>query len=84
MRAAKAEIPFIEEHYGAPRDIGIALAYLRDRVGSSRIFLYGAGTHTQQLLDAGGLPDAMILGIIDRFADKIGSRYGLPVFLPGV
>jgi len=86
----------VEEARGAVRDYASARArfvdLLRERIdeelpaweaGGSRVAIYGAGYHTQCLLDATPLGRAHLVALVDGNPSKQGTeQYGLPVVSP--
>lgn len=57
----------VEAYFGGPRDIAAARRFIRDRLPAGRIFVYGAGTHSESVIDILNRRDDLeILGFLDR------------------
>ena len=67
----------------APRDEATALGFLRDRLPAGRIMIYGAGTHTERLIDVlASRADLTILAVLDRNASGEGTFHRYPLRAP--
>ncbi len=73
---------YINQYRLAPRDIDLAARFVQQKVGRNTMLIYGAGSHTQLLLNKfeqiGYSAD--IIGIIDQRVE--GKFAGYPVFRP--
>jgi hypothetical protein len=64
------------------------LKYIQEKIRNidheTTMVIYGAGTHTEQLIDKTNIKTKNIIGILDKRADEIESKSfkGLDVFLP--
>ena len=70
-------------YFGGPRDIGIARQFIRDHLPSGRIYVYGAGLHSENIIDILRRRDNLeVLGFLDRDAERLKTFYGYEVLTP--
>lgn len=72
------------DRFGMPRLPGLARRWLEEAPPEGAFYIYGAGSHTQRLLDCfANAPHATLLGLVDRRAAALnGACFGLPVISP--
>lgn len=73
----------VEEYFGGPRDIGIARQFIRNHLPPGRIYVYGAGLHSENIVDILTHRDDLdVLGFLDRDADRLKTFHGYEVLAP--
>jgi hypothetical protein len=69
--------------FGGPRDLDMARRFIDTRLPAGRLFIYGAGVHTNEIFDALNRNSRRhLLGVVDRRAAALKTYRGLPVITP--
>ncbi len=73
----------VEAYFGGPRDLGSARKFLKERLPPGRIYVYGAGSHSEAIVHVlTGRRDLEILGFVDQAAARLGTFHGFEVLTP--
>lgn len=73
----------VVQYFGGPRDIQLVCEFLAKTLPSGRIYVYGAGSHSEAIFSTlTSMDNITILGFLDRAAKTISEFHNIPVILP--
>lgn len=73
----------VVRHFGGPRDVELARAFLAANLPAGRLYVYGAGSHSEALHSTlMGMEGVDLLGYLDRDAARLGDFHGKEIIPP--
>lgn len=73
----------VTQYFGGPRDIQLVRDFLTRGLPPGRIYVYGAGTHSEAIYNTlSSARDVVVLGFLDQNAERLGRFHGHEVITP--